>query len=537
MARNRKLKREQPRKDSKSKRVNFDNERVRKFDKDMEQQDGYKMTDKCNDVNWYAANAELLRAAASVPFTQTTGAKIGWKGATSAEPTVPGVMSVDYVPALGMGTLDAINTAKDQVYSYVVHANSRNTSYDAADLMQLIVAGGQVFAAIAHGIRAYGMMKLFDQQNKYMPNGIINLMGFDYDDLRSNLPSMWFDLNELISRSSQVWIPKNMPFVDRWFWLNSNVYMDSASPKGQYYVFVQQYFLGFGETVFSTGTSLNWMQENGSLVTNNSELATVYSSTNLNKWKTYITMVRGMIDKLVSSQDRGTMMGDILKAYGAENLYAIRPITPDYVVLPTFDQEVLTQIENSTCNTGVPFAYVQYSNGRIGINSDSTTVDVLNNPPDQGILNFHFKEVPTPEQIMVATRLTTLGVVSYTNPETNKVYLAPAACGTEMVVSYRYAIYTAADTVGIADLTTRRNSNGGNITPYDVFIWSTFDWAPWLVWINKPTLPDPLVTDTDYSPTVYTAVGDYDNYTIISKDELLRMHTTALYSEFGVPVL
>lgn len=43
-----------------------------------------------NDPSWYATNPELLRAAASIPFSRTMGQRLPFNGTTS----VPGIMSL-----------------------------------------------------------------------------------------------------------------------------------------------------------------------------------------------------------------------------------------------------------------------------------------------------------------------------------------------------------------------------------------------------------------------------------------------------------
>lgn len=529
--------REQPRKDSKSKRINLDNERVSKFEED----EGFKKTNKCNDVKWYANNPELLRSAASLPFSQTTGQLLPFMPKSWAT-SVPGVMGLYFVPQLGGGELDAINTAKDELYSYVVHANSRNTSYNASDLMLTVVAGAQIFAALGSAIRAYGIMRTFDQRNKYLPKGLIAALGFDYEDLKSNLSHMWFDINELIARSSQIWIPNTMPILDRWFWLNSNVYMDSASVKGQYYVFVQDGFLGFNETTYDTGTALEWMKSDGTLTSTPSQRYSNKSLAN-HTWADFMKMINGMFSLLLDSEDRGIMMGDIMKAYGAERLYALSPITSDYRIVPVYDQEVLTQIENTVPNALMYSDIQQTADGKIVKNANFTSINVPANVlPKLAVLNFHTTEVPTPEMIMVATRLMNLGIIGYKSPITNTNVFRVAAIGSESVVEIHYISYDYSKNPALIDTQYRCRLTSTDATSADTvfrtcFAELAFDWSPWLYLVDNSTLPSAIVDGQDYSNNIEAAVGDYDNYTVIDSDSLIKMHNTAMYSLFGVPII
>lgn len=543
---NNKVKREQPRKDNRSKRVNLDNERVSKFDK-LETSGPQKMKDSCasNDVRWYATNPELLKAAASLPFSQTTGQPLGFAGSgtqmtTDLGYTVPGVMSLFFLPTLGGGNTDALNAAKDSMYSFVVHANSRNTSYTSADLMEVVIAGANVFAAWASGVRAYGTMRLYDQRNKYLPSALITAMGFKPDDLRSNLSRMWFDLNELAARMSQIWIPNTLPLLDRWFWLNSNVYMDSTSVKGQYYVFTQSRFLGYAPDLSPNGGVLTWVNTDGSI--NRDSGKTAYSNQVGNTWDGYMTMMNGLISALVDSEDRGIIMGDILKAFGSDKIYAVNPVDVNYQITPVYDREVLTQIENATVFDRVYTSiYEDAGTGRL-LQGAWTTGFTAPAPsswdeiaPDQAILNFHQLEVPTPEQIMVATRLMSLGTLD-SKVNISQFGYEPETAGTEYVLRIHYYQYTKTGTLNAIRMYTRNNSaSNPQATLGSVFAEMAFDWAPWHYSVSGtlPTASAPALV----KPTITFALGDYDNYTVVTTAELKKMHNTALYSELGVPII
>lgn len=519
------IKREQPRKDSDQKRVNFDNERESKFEKDMEGR-GWEKTSKCNDVRWYAKNPELLRAAASLPFSTVTGEVLDFTG----QEAVPGVLQLAWSPSIGNnGGFNAINQASNAIYSFTVHANSRNYSYDPADEMMLILAGAQLFSFIAHGIRAYGTMKTFDQRNKYLPQALITAMGFDYDDLRNNLSQMWFDLNELVARSAQIWIPNELPVIERWFWLNSNLYMDGDSVKSQYYIMVPRVVYQYNETLDETGGGLS---------------LTTWSPYTANTWAQYMEIVNGMFKALLDSQDRGMIFGDILKAYGQDKIYALNEIPSDYQVLPVYDREVLTQIENSTSINMLPGAISQDAQGNIKQESATARLTAPSLPTmtagnfglQRTILNFHFKDVPTPEQIMVATRLTAQNTNTIVNAGKITGFL-PGYAGTEWVTGYRIYYFNSEG----LQYQMFQTCNANSMTADVMRRVQAFDWSPWLYsadgtpLITAATYPFPAGKTVTLTPQ--NAAGDFDNYTIIDWQTLKKMHDTAVYSEFGVPVL
>lgn len=519
----------------KGRRINLDNERRSKFEEDVRK---LEKTDKSNDVRWYANNPELLTSAASLSFSQTTGSRIPLEDDTLWG--VPGVMSISWLPTIGGVDDDAVNASKESLYSYVVHANSRNTSYTSSDLMIVVLAGASLFGAISSAIRAYGIMKLFDQRNKYLPKALVNAMGFNYEDLQSNLSNMWFDINEMIARSTQIWIPNTLPIVERWVWLNSNVYQDSASVKGQYYVFAQDCFWIYDALGSSTGGSLQWVSTNGVPLPSTSTTNDAYhNSGKQNTWAQFKTAVNGMFNALLDSEDRGIIMGDILKAFGPDKIYALSSITSEYTVSPVYDTEVLTQIENCVPWTSMYRSVIQnQTTGKLNTKwgqwtsgyTPTAEVQVLN----RHILNFHQKEVPTPAQIMVATRLQVAGsqVIAQESDTTKIGIVVPRTMGSEYVDSITVYVYYD------NELTTQNYATQGiGIAPTSPYAQMAFDWSPWFYNIVG-TISKAGDAITSYvSPKASVAYGEYDYYTVLDRIDLQKMHTTAVYSELGVPVL
>lgn len=563
--------REEATKDSDSKRVNYDNARVSRIEKDM--------TDKSNDPKWYANSPELLRSAASLPFSPVTGRNLEFNASASVGGTpnsVPGILAMYWSPAIPTNYGNAIDQAANSIYSYTVHANSRTTKYDAPDELLLIIAGAQLFSALAFGIRAYGIMRRYYQQESYTPNGLLSAMGFDPQDLQSNYSKMWFQLNELIARSQQIWIPNTMPVIERWFWMNSNMYRDGDSVKAQYYLYVPTVFYQLVETDPS-GTMLQpiqWYTPNNYATLNTTVSTpittrwgvqipqTSASTGQLRTWNDYITIVNQLFSSLLNSQDRGIIFGDILKAYGADRLYSVSSLNVDYTVEPVYDREVLTQIENLSTFAFEPGNIKQTENGHLYQMFDKP----VGNPgwrqntsctfsgPRQQVLNFHQREVPSPEQIMVATRMKTMGIAVNQLVSGGSAY-APATCGTEVCTGLVMVSNIWNNNVPTLCMTyfsqyfgswSEINSTGneikfsmeigGNIV-WMLTQYLAFDWAPWIYRIAPfewGKTPNDGASATIYDQTVYT-YGDWDNYTVIDEELLNKLNITAIYSEYGVP--
>lgn len=542
---NNRVKREQPRKDSRTRRVNLDNERVSKFDKDFDGVRDPRKTDRTrcsNDVSWYAHNAELLKSAAQIPFSDVTGRPFDYNPLYS----VPGICALDWVPFVGGAGLNiAMNQAANQIYSYTVHANSRNQSYDASDEMLIILAGAQVFSFLSLGLRAYGLMRKYFQQDSYTPEGLISASGFHFADLQKNYSHMWFDLNQIIAKTRQIWIPNVMPLIERWFWMNGNVYHDGASVKAQYYIFTPAVVYKYDETTVRTGGSLQTI---------------VWGADQNSTWQHYLDVINEMINALLNSQDRGIIFGDILKAYGADKLYAVTDVTADYTVEAVYDREVLSQIENATIWTvanntdigpivqdtgGTNTLFQLFWNTKVK-ESTSMTIPVAkqNGAPNTLYLNFHQNEVPTAEQIMVATRLMSAGD-AIAGALGGNVYTMPATCGTEVLTRMRLFYRTrnaSTGNIGLQKLLIQTNTPlsiiGDNTTSvlYTTMYYA-FDWAPGLIWMNSEDwiIPSGVPNGTSHFASLLLKTMDYDNYTSLDWTALNRMNITAVLSEFGVP--
>lgn len=488
-----------------------------------------------NDIRWYSNSPEQLKSAASLSWTGVAGQQM-----FGQDESVPGVMVLDWVPSIGGDDFTAVNQAANSMYSFIVHANSRNYKYDPNDLMLMILAGANAFSGFAEGVRVFGVMNRYNGIDRYTPQALVKALGFDFDDLRDNLSQMWFDLNHLANQLQQIWIPNVMPVVERWFWMNSNIYRDSTSAKAQYYVFRQAVFYTLNETYSSNGTALTI------------NTAHIHKPRD-RKWSDYMAGMNEMLNALINAQDRGMIFGDILNAYGADKLYAVSSIDVNYATPISYNAEVLSQIENaSVCMVSAGAILQDMNKNRIyqefAPKEYANFAALDDGPkylPDDGILNFHQLTAPTPEQIMVATRLRCAGLMitaaDLSDEAHKKIAFKPVTNGTEIVIGVH--VYKMRYTGNVAyvgegtDITT--NFGQDKDTDFYMYEWCTFDWAPWLYRSNANTRSVPAKPSVGYimarlQPT--KCYGDWDNWSEITREELSKLHTTAILSEFGVPI-
>lgn len=587
-----KPRREQPRKDSDSERVNYDNTRVNKFERDIER--GSKQEDR-NDIADFNRNPELLTAAASIPFASILGERLPGVGLT-----VPGVMSILYNPTFGTEKAPlAWNKAYQQIYSYIVHANSRAYAQDFTDYALIIQAGIEVFTALADAVRAYGVMKSYNEPNNYLVEGLLRAMGWDANDLRRNLSDMWFSINDFIIQTRDIWVPNVMPIIQRQINLNSFVYTDAPGERSQSYVYVRDHYYMLSETGSSKGTALvpAVYNRNANASTGNPYYDEFYrcilatgSGTGTgwangfqdnimtHTWAEFKSMLQLMIDRLMNSQDRGIMYGNIMNAYGSEKLFALSPISADYTVKPTFNAEVLMQIENiTTCESCYPKVFAQDGDMIDGILTGPQLITQWftgnaaddapsRGMPDQQIINMHITGRPTPEAVIEATRMK-VGAMAWkqgymdtstlnstngqwtvtTSAVSNSKIWLPSSAASELPravyvtqwtnaaigasiqnvwKTYYIPQYTTAD-IGIG-------TSGAKPTSDLLLRWMLlmpFDWHPFLY----SALTHANASELEFAFSFNFAWGDYDNYTFVNNYVIDKMNTTCMYSLMGIP--
>lgn len=584
------VEKEEPKKDDKSKRVNLDNERtskfVRNFVQDMEED---SKRGNNNDISTWNKNEEFMKSAGSIPFSSIVGDPLLVMNETGA--AVPGIMVLSYSPTIGSATDPvAVNKCFEAMYSFMIHANSRDYRYDFPDVAMMILAAAQIYMAIAEAQRIYGLYKSYQEPNRYLVDPLVQALGWNPQTTRKNLNKMWFDLNDLILQTRQLWIPDTIPVIQRWIDISSHVYKDADSERAQLYAFRFCNLWQFEEKASITGTCLmpalypetiNSGGIDGTYINWNPYCNRAGSS--LNEWDNYREMIQRMINKIVASQDRGSFFGDILKAYGGNHIIALKPFDADYSVSPEPNAMILAQVENATRTGMICKGIMQNPNGLLSITpvysvygiSDMGPVDqqwlssnyanpsanLMGTTVNQ-ILNFHGSGQPTPEWVTEATRFkataltvtsnNTIKVPTLQDPGTvDPVYES----GDITSPISRYIVPTRTSTELINDITifTRVNTGTGwtlSGTTVRQFTGSTealtsaqitsikrlmaFDWHPFLYDVDF-TLDPSQGLALPFSE-MEEAYGDFDNYTTINVQELARLHRVAIYSAFGVPM-
>lgn len=497
-----------------------------------------------NNPEWYNKYPQLVNDVASYPNAVPLGSRIrkaftanmGTDTFTGGNETLPGIMRIGYVPAISVSDSEQspINVATRNLYSFVRHANSGHSNYDAPDLMMYIMAMDSMYSTYFYCRRLYGLLRVYNVLNYTYPQLIFEALGANYADLQTNMADFRAFINTMAVKLGSLCVPVGMSIFQRHAFMNEGVYVDGTSSRAQSYVFVPDALYVYSNTG-STGTKLTLtpftttVQRSG---TGNNNVNVVNSNFTLAQLKSYFDT---QFTAVMGDEDFNIMSGDILKAFGSENILKMELISEDFTVLPQYSEEILTQIENATCfgpiTSGVITQDPQVNNGAILSSYEgdlmlNTTLDcsgMIDVFGSSKLMNFHHDSV-TPEQLMSATALTT-SVAS--NESGYNCAFTVTACGADIPTFMTIYTRTGPSSRMVQQVTYAYNAYGNASMALPVLLsYAQFDWAPH-VW--------PIIANGGTAERIWLPLSDLENAFAVEDTDLEDIHTVRMNSLFYVP--
>nr|AVX53463.1 putative capsid [Marmot picobirnavirus] len=554
--------------------VEVENTAKREFSADSrDRRDCYKSAD--NDPAWYAQNPQLIRDYASFPFGQALGSRMNYGpniGINSAlnSSAIPGVMALYFAPTIGSAK-DAnapINVAARNIYSYVRHANSGHSNYEAPDLMMYLLAMDSIYTFHSFMKRIMGLVLDYSTLNRYYPAALIRAMGVDFADISAHIQDFRGYINQYAVKMGSMCVPNSMSYMARHVWMCEGIYTDGTTGKSQTYFYTPMQLLKFQRNSVSQIGELSY-------VTITTPELLDPADTTAKTYQDLVNLGNSMLDAVLQEEDFNIMSGDILKAFGPEGVVKVSGVAEGYMILPVYNEEVLSQMENATVfngylatvisqNTSIDGGFLVTNNDLLHLVIDpryvatgSTSALVANEViapyTANHVLNFHHSDV-TPEQVMVATRLTNIispftDDVSYEQIERGiQISVDVPTVASEIILAGRIFYYVWDSTgMKLTSASVSRalyNPMTNNPTATDIINTihsisdrlgrlSTFDWHPAVY-----AMPFLLGASDAGVGTIYMGSAplcDYANFTVIDQANLLNMTTAALLSEFSVP--
>ena len=474
-----------------------------------------------NDPSWYMQYPSLLDSSANYKFNTPLGTNIDIGGAYPLM-SVPGIMRFDthVCPGLAIDVDSPINIQSRKLYTYMRAQRSGSAQYDPSDVMAYLLAIDSAYCFYFAMKRLVGTVNRADVNNRYLPSALVAAQGFNYDELQKNVANLTTYLQTYVTRLSSFFIPADMTLLARHSTIFSNIYMDKASAKAQYYLYNPSGYYKYVE-VADTMQAASLKFTRFTKTTNT--LEDIYS------------MGESLIRPLVNSGDINQISTDVYHAFKDRGLYTVADIPMYYMFEPVYDIEMLNQLQNSRA---------------IGtVDSDSIVQDVdkgilVFNPTVYGpsdevgaqlytndtLLSVEYGYTDTPH-VMTSTRLCI--ALSY-NSSTKKLQIE--SVGSEFIEAIH--VYDFIWNEGSRELRRQELEKGVLVVdkPIDDLdlqqlmnafsVTSTFDFHPMInMWLK---------VDANH----YKHLGlnyDFDYVTVLDKVELNKLHSAALLSEFFVP--
>lgn len=303
---------------------------------------GTKVKKGRNDPSWYMTNPIIKTQIASYPFGYPTGTAINLAGISNSDKySMPGIMRINYTPTYGAGAsnVDPINIAAKNLYTYINSRNSRNPSYDANDLMLYIVCVDSAITFHSYMKRLYGSLNLTNIQNRFLPKGLVESAGGNFEDLSKNIKDFQAYINQYAMNIRTLVMPTEMSITQRHRYLTEGFYVDTDSKKSQMYVFVPDTYYVFNLDQDMAGKAV------GTQLFSNTGTGTL-------SFSQIVTMGNNILDGIRyrwGEADFNTISADILKAFGDERVYNVDYIDDAYTTWAIDDPWMHGQIQNLTC--------------------------------------------------------------------------------------------------------------------------------------------------------------------------------------------
>lgn len=516
-----------------------------------------------NDISWYTKYPILLETTAKFPYPYRVGDEVDFGtpnfqiNHTSA--TIPGVMVLNWAPTIGLSRnpTDPASMVGKQMYDAVRKAFSGSIDADPPDYVTYMLCIDSLIASIAMLKRIYRIARAYTPDSRILPDLLLQALGFTGTDVRANMPTLLYKINEYVYRLNSFTVPAVMDYFNRHYWMNDNVYADAPSINSQLYAFKMHGIYTYSaEVAIPGGTSpgakyVKFPWDLG--------LPTTLQS--------IFTIIDAAFQAFLAWDDCYLISGYLSRAFEGVPRFTVAELLPDEKFTPMYEPEVLTQIENSHA-VGLPSDLLSMQAGishTLSYNFDvgqivetnsvyasptivmQTTGTISNDIRSMQFMKPVFScrsEVPTVAENVIMSRLKA-GVRSYSHA--GGQYSFTYQCGSELPI--KWEIYNQ-DMLGtnvqpypytqnlpaVVSVSGALTSEISDQVARYLYLMTgvregaQFDWNPIVVAVPFMVDTDDISVSKVSGPMICT---DVHNVTVITDEMLRKVHEVCLYSEFN----
>nr|UVJ88909.1 putative capsid protein [Picobirnavirus sp.] len=239
------------------------------------------------------------------------------------------------VPGISKDGASSLNMVTKKLYTFVRHANSGSRNYDSPDLMNYAFSYISLAVFIEECKRAYRCVMRYSSKNRYLGKALVQSLGFDFENISSNLADFRTLINVAILKFNALKVPDSWPLWGKNYILNSVILKDGDIDRSQLYFYRSTVIWKYNET----GTYV------GSLTPEyvfGNDQNTILTMSNVK------TIFDSILNSFVASEDINIMSGDIMKAYGEDHCFGLDLLSEDSMIDPIYNREMLEVMHNTT---------------------------------------------------------------------------------------------------------------------------------------------------------------------------------------------
>lgn len=294
---------------------------------------------RSNDIRWYN-QSPLYPLATRIPWNHVLGASqepwiaSDFASVTSSARSVPGVMTIEFVPTIGWADSmnSPVNRAFNQLYADIVSKTTGALQMQQMDLAIMTTGISSIACHIGYAKKVLAAYMNYSSLNYYLPGTLIEAFGFDRQDLIENYNAYAVELTDLISRFNVLAVPAFSYVHARQYSLAHNLYSDAETVFGQIYNFRPVVLYKFDDSDHSL-TPID-VRPNGR------------ETPGVMTMGSYLNLIREALQQWENSSVTPIVAGNVVRAYSDSQLLRLPVFDPNEVIVPIVDRNILWQINN-----------------------------------------------------------------------------------------------------------------------------------------------------------------------------------------------
>lgn len=489
-----------------------------------------------NDYTFYVYDEQVSKDAASFsyPYLQGLNHAINVKTVTydtTGNGTVSTVtkrsvdlqqaMGIAYIPYYGYNSQvnDGINIAAMELFTFIRHKARGARTYQASDCEMYVLAASDVYSNLMEAKRILGIAQSYSPENRGFPTLLAQAAGENYlPAVQKTLADKRMRWNVLASKANSIAVPKNFKVFLRRAYVSSNVFADSDSGRGQFYVFRKKGYHVWEAQESSQGTMLKYEEF-------------VHSGAD-SHLEELLNAVETQLTAILTDDDAQTISGDILNAFGDAEMHEIVMTDEKYVTPVVFDEDILNQIENAVAwKTHTFGSAVSIPSGAFDVTQHTETASGRNYITSGLVLNLKVTNVnfqvmervvfnshstkPDRKTNIEWSRLTSVGVLFNGNVTGTLNNQLAIHAGIELIDGFWYyhmsgSLTPTASLLDSNQLSANTSAAGQAQTAVAL---SQFDWHP-ILYINQGGTNSPQLG----------ICGDLKYYTFVEAETMASLH-------------